>query len=265
MATVRPILFSAPMVRAILAEVASPGQGKTQTRRLIKPQPSKHHWRTFKSYGIEAKLLSCQGGSFVAFRHSFDEHGVANTETERASVPYAVGDRLWVRETFVIEDTGEYDSDAVIPADGRPIKHETCEWNGSWRLIPHYRATEPEPHIVCEDSMVDDSDDRTRWRPGIHMPRWASRLTLEVTNVRVERLQDISEADAIAEGVDTVSMADVPRQAAWNRRHDFSRLWDSINADRAPWSSNPWVVAVTFKPHLVNVDAFAAQRAKETA
>ena len=89
------------------------------------------------------------------------------------------------------------------------------------------------------------------WRSPIHMPRWASRLTLELTAVRVQRLQEISEADAIAEGVlpcpDEPMYADEPHERYLPPQFRFGDLWDSINAKRAPWSSNPWVFALTFR------------------
>lgn len=109
------------------------------------------------------------------------------------------------------------------------------------------------------DLLADDGP----WRPGIHMPRWASRLTLTVTSVRVQRLQDISEEDAIAEGVDAVSMADAPRQTAWSRRQDFAQLWDSINGKHpcAAWSDNPWIVALTFSVTKQNIDALQMEAA----
>ena len=91
------------------------------------------------------------------------------------------------------------------------------------------------------------------------MPRWASRLTLIVTDVRVQRLQDISEADARDEGVecDSDGWRDYmmpTTQCCGSARNSFATLWDSLNAERAPWSSNPWVVAVTFRPVLGNID-----------
>ena len=82
----------------------------------------------------------------------------------------------------------------------------------------------------------------------IHMPYEAARSLFRITNIRVQRVQDISEGDAIAEGVDAVSMADVPRQDTWSRRQDFAQLWDSINAKRGyGWDVNPWVWVVSFK------------------
>jgi hypothetical protein len=90
--------------------------------------------------------------------------------------------------------------------------------------------------------------------PSIHMPRWASRLELQVTDVRVERLQDISEEDAREEGADLLSEdgmsgwghTDETCPASYTRRNGFRHLWDSINAKRAPWDSNPWVWVVSF-------------------
>ena len=132
---------------------------------------------------------------------------------------YRAGDRLWVREA-ISYDRLDVDRDGILPpwywADGNP-----------------------------------DAGDWTRPKPSIHMPRWASRLTLIVTDVRVQRLQDISEDDARAEGVecDSDGWRDYmmpTTQCCGSARNSFATLWDSLNAERAPWSSNPWVVAVTF-------------------
>lgn len=144
-----PIIFSPPMVRAIL------DGNKTQTRR----RPTSM-WAN------------------VAMHHA-----------DGAEC------RLWVRETFALECDLEYVGEATLPTD-RPVKavYGGPEW-GEYHIIPHYRATESEPHIV-DDRAVDEYDDRTRWRPSIHMPRWASRLTLRVKAIGLERLQEISEADA---------------------------------------------------------------------
>lgn len=122
--------------------------------------------------------------------------------------PYGkVGDRLWVRETWCYFIAG----DAHIG----------------------YKATDE----ICPDAI-------DRWHPSIHMPRTASRITLEITDIRVERLQEINEQDAIAEGVepfnwdDGQSLRPIPA---------FAKLWDSINAEKHPWSSNPYVWAVSFR------------------
>jgi len=144
--------------------------------------------------------------------------------------PFGVpGDRLWVRETW---RDGQY-------AVGK-------EWDFDDRV--GYRA-----------SFVGDP--ALKWKPSIHMPRWASRLTLEVVSVRVERLQDITEADAQAEGVDSGAPwfppgqwsppDEDPRQVGYGRGNfalqNFRALWEHINGKRAPWASNPWVWVVTFK------------------
>lgn len=200
--TDRPILFSAPMINAILREIAAPGTGKTVTRRVLKPQP--------------------QGVS--AARRVRDKCYHITPESNRCTVDfkapnYAPGDRLWVREA-ISYDRLDVDRDGILPpwywADGNP-----------------------------------DAGDWTRPKPSIHMPRWASRLTLHVTDVRVQRLQEISEADARAEGCPCQGDDDLCGMEAvgW-----FRDLWDSLNAERAPWSSNPWVVAVTFRPVLGNID-----------
>lgn len=195
----RPILFSGPMVRAILE-----GR-KTQTRRIIKGAameadlPSELQ----ESYEIEGRL-------FVAP----DQHWIVTEKPVR----YAVGDRLWVRESFNVT----WGSEALYKADG-----------GSAYDAGY--SSEP------------------KWKPSIHMPRWASRITLEVTAVKVERLQDISEEDAQAEGAPVQFRTAIgqevgPREYKIPNSHrgGFANLWNQINGSYA-WELNPWVVAVTFK------------------
>jgi len=193
-----PILFSGAMVHSVL------GGTKTQTRRVVKPQPSS---------GVRASPFSPSGLE--------DGHGVA------LRLPYVPGDRLWVRETFALEDAN---GDDVTREDPR---------TDTWRV--HYRS----------GATYDVAP--TRWRPSIFMARWASRITLEVISVRVQRVQDISEDDARAEGVralggllagcyvagDAVSGTDAVAC--------FACLWDSLNAKRGyRWDANPWVLAVAF-------------------
>lgn len=166
---------------------------------------------------------------------------------------------LWVRESFALENDGEYYGENM-PNDGRPVKHVEGirDISNSYHLIPRYRATEPEPHIVTE-KQFDDGDDHTRWKPSIHMPRWASRLMLEITGVRVERLQDISEEDASAEGCFTPEASyaqNGPRAGMIN----YKWIWQSINGE-ASWNANPWVWALTFKVHQQNVDELLKARA----
>ena len=229
-----PILFSTLMVQAILED------RKTMTRRVIKPQPD---------------------GEQVIIDPSAANHGIFDFKGVTHNThfcPYGqVGDRLWVRETFVLEDDSEYGYSAEELAQfrkDRPVKTET-EGEYTYHLIPHYKATEPEPYIVSAEQMErDSSDDRTRWKPAIFMPHWASRITLEVTDIKVERLQEIEKhiedykkegykpfilQNSAIDGQDFEASADF----AW-----FENLWDFINAKRGySWESNPWVWVIKFR------------------
>lgn len=132
------------------------------------------------------------------------------------------GDRLWVREAFAVHGAAEPRVHA--PGEGHP-------WGS-----PIYRASHGGMEPKCEGF--------TAWRSPLFMPRWASRLTLELTDVRVERVWEISEADAIAEGVQYNPKA----PAALTNRTAFGKLWDKLNARRGyPWISNPWVWVLTFR------------------
>ncbi len=155
------LLMKGPMVRAILDGT------KTMTRRVIKPQPP-----VGAVWDEGAKLFALPGSSLGVMRNC----------------PYGqAGDLLYVRETYVLENTVEYHEENLKPTD-RP--YELCgdDYEGHYFLIPHYRATEPEPHIVPFDS--EDFDDRTRWKPSIFMPKRYARIWLEITGVGVEYSQD---------------------------------------------------------------------------
>lgn len=192
----RPILFSGAMVRAILA-----GK-KTQTRRVVKPQPVEDP----PGYLIYTDRRGLESGTFVK-----DAGWWLNC-------PYGdIGDRLWVRETL------------------------RCAQDGTW-----YYAADKAALFVREQ----DAARAAAWAhhkegdvcTSIHMHRWASRLTLEIVSVRVERVQDISEADAWAEGV-----APAPG-GLWSARQSFAALWDSINAKHGyGWEADPWVWAIEFR------------------
>lgn len=198
----RPILFSAPMVRAILSGT------KTQTRRVVKPAPQADQ--------ILKPLVGSSGFRFVMDATPLD---AKNIRRIRWDYSYGQpGDRLWVRESY-----------QRFSDDGQIM----------------YRA-DPESFKSMNELKRDDCLE-ARWRPSIHMPRWASRITLEVTGVRVERLQDISEADAIAEGVRQYSALE-RIQAGQDRwaRHAYRSLWESIDGPGS-WDANPWVWVVEFK------------------
>ncbi len=192
----RPILFSTPMVLALLE-----GR-KTQTRRIIKPQPivKENNWQFYP-------------------KSPFSRAGVNIPLNISDMSPYGkVGDLLWVRETasFWIKD-------------GKPEK------------IMNYRAD----YIPNIEEINAPRWEKQEWRPSIHMPRWASRLTLEITAVRVERLLDITQRDAVAEGIK-------PLQG--NAIRGFCDLWKSINGESS-WATNPWVWVIEFKVHHENVDS----------
>jgi hypothetical protein len=175
----RPILFSAPMVRAILE-----GR-KTQTRRLVK----------------ESVVTGAIIHGLMSVRPGFD----------LAKCPYGQpGDQLWVKEAIKCVDGGSDYAHVVFSADEGTTKADVWPWK---------RTT----------------------LPGMFMPRGLSRITLEVVSVRVERLNEISPYDACCEGL-------APNEGdPLDPVGDFSKLWDSINAKRAPWASNPWVWRVEFK------------------
>jgi len=194
------------------------------------------------------------------------------TQTRRvlndgARILDSVGDRLWVRETFCLED-GANLYFPERPTDGRPFYEEDLHGNFPQRVIPHYRATEPEPHIIPADlDCDDDCDDRTRWRSPLYMPRWASRITLEITDVRVERLQDIADdysLDVFSEGIceicehsGTLYSADEPLDKCGGHGGIgcyidavglFKEFWDSLNAKRGyGWDTNPTVWVRSFR------------------
>lgn len=212
----RGILFSAPMVRAILDGT------KTQTRRAVKfrreptPYPGLERAWSAEVHGQQVWVNSQTHHPQHISKHS----------------PYGVpGDRLWVRETWALDPNEPAESRAVL-----------------------FRATDPG---------WDDSGSGLKWRPSIFMPRWASRITLEITEVRVQRLHDISEADIRAEGVTAEAVrALVGRDYITERVNEaFEQVvhivdmsprdlwrvgWSAING-AASWDANPWLWCLTFR------------------
>lgn len=221
--TERPILFSGPMVRAIL------DGRKTQTRRVMTPQPefspnSGITWR-----GVSFGMMT---------------DGRPHTGQIVKRCPYGRrGASLWVREAWGLHTYGD----------------ETDWLRGSVRGIPA-------ESLRAQYNLVFRADwgplqEGCFWRPGIFMARWASRITLEIANVRVQRLIEISEGDARAEGVAPYTPPHghispdqrVSGMGFWGchlgdqpHRLPFADAWDRINGKRAPWASNPWVWAITF-------------------
>lgn len=201
-----PILFSGPMVRAILA-----GQ-KTKTRRVVKLNQSGRIQRGGRQW------------------HTDDPNVVL-------ACPYGQpGDRLWVRESF----SGPWCMEAQDGCAAAP----PSKWGRSSRIW-YWADGDP------------DAGDWTKPRSSIHMPRWASRTTLEIVSVRVQRLQDISEADAQAEGADALNfdncgpterkLLDMPlMENGTPYRNGFALVWEGINGDGS-WTANPWVWVVEFR------------------
>lgn len=221
----RPILFSGPMVRSIL------DGSKAQTRRPMSPQPS----RVEPHDELLAPGIPIHVPAGWRWKHTYaadrDDGRDEFARTVAHSGPYGrPGDRLWVRETWATLDA---------------------------RIAPGCRLAFRADTADGERVRVD-----APWRPSIHMPRWASRLTLEVTDVRAERLEEIDTEGCIAEGVDWAAPRwpnpkdaperDEPNVSTPSRyggnfaRDNYMRLWDHING-RGAWDANPWVWVVSFR------------------
>ncbi|EKN3575998.1 hypothetical protein O1F58_004006 [Yersinia enterocolitica] len=229
----KPILFNAEMVNAILS-----GR-KTQTRRIMKVQPSEHfHPQTihgdmdFTAHWYTPGVIDKDGYLQPARKDVF---GVAD-EDEGYTCPLgAVGDQLWVREAYRMarsldthspSEVAELSLNAGYKNPWAPIQLEADGTRiGKW-------AGFDTPPVITEAGKL---------RPSLHMPRWASRINLLITGVRVERLQDISDADASAEGCKISSM-----QSGECLSDMFARLWKSIYGDES-WQANPWVWVINFE------------------
>lgn len=230
----RPIIFNADMVRAVL------DGRKTQTRRIIKVQPEsnqlgllritdsakrndigKYHWAESNATGnhVRSKLFACPFG--------------------------AVGDHLWVKETWSAVSHA-FDDDGLmidyVPDRPAIAVHEKPFGNGYYSGHAIYAA---DGGFTWGD---DDGcvDGRSCWKPSIHMPRWASRIVLEITGVRVERLNSMTESDALSEGCHG-GHGSIPGYMYSATPHEhFHHLWESIyGADS--WQANPWVWVIEFK------------------
>ena len=246
--TEKPIIFSGPFVRAIL------DGKKTMTRRLVNmkrlrvslPQRVMSEppimmaglGKVANAAVYNAHLnpqgavsVVCHDGGFLGVRPGeFNlkcPYGsgrtilARNSEVGRSGVweIFPSFARLWVREAWAVQHAYDGEPPRVIPSE---------------QAHRHYAATEKRGGLM--------------WRSPLHMPRWASRVSLEVVSIRLEQLQHISNEDAIAEGVDAVPVADVPRQSTFSQRDDFAQLWNLMH--RKPgttWADKPWVWAVSFR------------------
>ena len=203
----RPILFNTEMIQAVLE-----GR-KTETRRIFKKQPIGLFQRFVNTLGYPASL----GWLWAGFGYKKDPTFY--------KCPYGqVGDRLWVRETWWRKGKWQLD-----------IYKEEYEFVGT-KGVAGYCATDPEP------------DKKYSYKyPSIFMFRWASRITLEITEIKVERVQDITDGGVAKEGVDW-SSTEIGNKHGSPAKDTFANLWDSINKKRGfPWESNPWVWVIKFK------------------
>ncbi|PRZ56132.1 hypothetical protein BX589_102333 [Paraburkholderia fungorum] len=240
----RPILFSGPMVRALL------DGSKTQTRRILKVQPDMstlkpefrdpNLWEFRKRFMMYADDWS--GHEHAMYRKT--ERGDPDLPVYQHRSPFGEpGDRLWVRETWHAH-WGPTTPGARIVTEAAVRQSDGA--------IVHASASEPLSVHYAADSKGTAPFGR-KWKPSIHMPRWASRITLEVAGVRIERLQDISEADARNEGAVHGPLLPMgwdkpgcdPQDGAMRSR--FAVLWDSLATPGADWDANPWVWVIEFK------------------
>lgn len=235
-----PILFKPEMVRAILE-----GR-KTMTRRVVKPQPENVE---YCCTCIKVKHFYIPKNPKPLSKYE-PTHKVLTIKC-----PYGqIGDHLWVREAW-----GIYQRSDCMPS-GKP-------YDGAYI----YRATDTIPDIP-DYAIVK----KFKWHPSIHMPRKFSRVTLEITDIKVERIQDITEEDAIKEGIEgeeydqTIVLKDYSNKDSKNKfdgqwfqswsedlgnyidedeicKISFHTLWDSLNGKKYPWASNPWVWCLEFK------------------
>lgn len=223
------------MVRAIL------NGGKTQTRRIIKAPTARGEYVTSFNNGVPELNFGPD-----------DRKANGNLQWHRC--PYGqVGDQLWVRETWGYFDpngTGQNnESPQCADSSGYMMMPGNEELLTYWRRRITYRATWEEPKFGIGPEAP------LKWHPSIHMPRWASRTQLEITNMRVERLLDISDADCLAEGINQEiikSLVGDPPDSGYesaliiNPILAYQHLWESINGEGS-WDANPWVWVIEFK------------------
>ena len=207
------LMFKAPLVRTILSDL------KTQTRRAF----SEHMMKQMRAAAAIGEVS-----------HFLDEGSLQPNDlayVQQFSPVGQPGDHIYVRETWQgpLMSAKEWEDHYFSKADELPSKFKTpayCKYAADGGAPPEF--------------MTMDDDIVARWKPSIHMPKWAARIWLEITGVRVERLQSISEADAQAEGVDASKYHGLDRAYA----RAFSELWETTGGD---WAANPWVWVIDFK------------------
>jgi hypothetical protein len=238
------VIYSGPMMQAHMAGL------KTQTRRLrgldrVNAEPDR--WRFLRMIHNRNNA----GHSYAEFLH------ISTSLPNRIKSHFGgPGDVIWSRETFCLETnfhTGEPDDPPF--SDGRPVKWSATESGWQYWEQPHYRATDPTPELSYDDD-EDGSEPKVRWKPSIFQPRWVSRFVQPLLSIRVERLQDISEADARAEGIRHFD-SDKPGQMGWygverdagrysTATDVYESLWGEINGPGS-WERNPWVWRIEYE------------------
>lgn len=229
-----PIIMGAESVLEILE------RRKSQTRRVVNPRKY-----NIGGWDMPVSKSDVEAGYPVYQDNNGDFHSVV----ERC--PYGkVGDRLWVRESWSTLTYHEGDVPIHIVKDHKNIEHDVV-----------YYAECPDFSWTDGDGFLEyrkDGMETSHWKSPIFMPRWASRITLEITDIRVERVQDITEEDAIAEGISrefafecngwVPSYADPDSGGYADYITGYRTLWNSLNAKRGfPWEKNPWVWIIDFK------------------
>ncbi|EPC5538520.1 hypothetical protein LWX85_002195 [Salmonella enterica] len=206
----RGMIFNGEMVRAIL------DGRKTQTRRIMKNQPAGDY--------PETPALIRNVGTGFQWHGLYGESSIFNCPLG------SIGERIWVRETYQGPLFDYEQMESYLEDSSKFEKPDFCVYRADGNPAPEFY----------------DADDNLHcgWRPSIHMPRWASRITLEITDVRVERLNAISEEDAQAEGVQPACYEIRPPEAAY--RVSFGEVWRGIYGEES-WVANPWVWVIEFK------------------
>lgn len=265
--TDRPLIFGAPMVCALWNDQ------KFQTRRILPSQPPEGFYLASK--------VNAESGQVAIFKHPL------SGEEHRIPLNIQIQDQIWVRETWSdVNDFGapgiayRADSNILSLMDRPDFLCSDGSFNDADRRLLFGKAKKPLPFADWPNDLFSGTEGT--WRPAIFMPRWASRLTLTVTDVRIERLQDISVTDAVAEGVKRdcwevnatntgTGEPDLIYLDGWaaSRRiaftegvgdtatEGFSILWNDLHGPDA-WDANPWVMALTFDVHKRNIDMMEA-------
>jgi hypothetical protein len=248
--SIRGVIFTADEVRATL------DGRKSQFRRVMRPQPREHHWSCLPDYKHVVRLMLCSDGLNAQSLHLHGAH--LDNDVQWIRSPFGqVGDQLFVKETWahhqpvldrVRSDGGSFseigDGSAAYRADGFS-SIDDCR--------SHLMAMHNTHSRDCREIIINGN----AWRSSVHMPQWASRLTLEVTGIRVQKVTDITEEDAKAEGVSAfferfksigrdqrLTTGEVAADA--EHRASFAVTWDSRNP-KHPWASSPWIWCVSYK------------------